>query len=105
MRFNENIPPRMSEACKKVEAETAACDFLLDLMLEGDMLPEERKGGLHIMKAVRNLHEATSNIVGEYADPTKEVPYETAKQVAEYLGLVHTGIMQFMETQNNQCTE
>lgn len=92
----------MSEARKK--AENAACDFLLDLMLESDM-PEERKVGLHIMKAARNLHEAISNIVGEYADPTKEVPYETAKQVAEYLGLVHTGIMQFMETQNNQCTE
>ena len=104
MRFNENIPPRMSEARKKAEAENAACDFLLDLMLESDM-PKERKVGLHIMKAVRNLHEAISNIVGEYADPTKEVPYETAKQVAEYLGLVHTGIMQFMETQNNQCTE
>lgn len=97
-------PPRMSEARKKAEAENAACDFLLDLMLESDM-PEERKVGLHIMKAARNLHEAISNIVGEYADPTKEVPYETAKQVAEYLGLVHTGIMQFMETQNNQCTE
>ncbi|WP_405761497.1 hypothetical protein [Anaerovibrio slackiae] len=94
----------MSEARKKAEAENAACDFLLDLMLESDM-PEERKVGLHIMKAARNLHEAISNIVGEYADPTKEVPYETAKQVAEYLGLVHTGIMQFMETQNNQCTE
>lgn len=93
-------PPRMSEARKKAEAENAACDFLLDLMLESDM-PEERKVGLHIMKAARNLHEAISNIVGEYADPTKEVPYETAKQVAEYLGLVHTGIMQFMETQNN----
>ena len=104
MRFNENIPPRMSEARKKIEAENAACDFLLDLMLESDM-PEERKVGLHIMKAARNLHEAISNIVGEYADPTKEVPYETAKQVAEYLGLVHTGIMQFMETQNNQCTD
>lgn len=104
MRFNENTPPRMSEARKKAEAENAACDFLLDLMLESDM-PEERKVGLHIMKAARNLHEAISNIVGEYADPTKEVPYETAKQVAEYLGLVHTGIMQFMETQNNQCTE
>lgn len=97
-------PPRMSEARKKAEAENAACDFLLDLMLESDM-PEERKVGLHIMKAARNLHEAISNIVGEYADPTKEVPYETAKQVAEYLGLVHTGVMQFMETQNNQCTE
>ncbi len=97
-------PPRMSEARKKAEAENAACDFLLDLMLESNM-PEERKVGLHIMKAARNLHEAISNIVGEYADPTKEVPYETAKQVAEYLGLVHTGIMQFMETQNNQCTE
>ena len=97
-------PPRMSEARKKAEAENAACDFLLDLMLESGM-PEERKAGLHIMKAARNLHEAISNIVGEYADPTKEVPYETAKQVAEYLGLVHTGIMQFMETQNNQCTE
>ena len=97
-------PPRMSEARKKAEAENAVCDFLLDLMLESDM-PEERKVGLHIMKAARNLHEAISNIVGEYADPTKEVPYETAKQVAEYLGLVHTGIMQFMETQNNQCTE
>ncbi len=94
----------MSEARKKAEAENAACDFLLDLMLESDM-PEERKVGLHIMKAARNLHKAISNIVGEYADPTKEVPYETAKQVAEYLGLVHTGIMQFMETQNNQCTE
>ncbi len=94
----------MSEARKKAEAKNAACDFLLDLMLESDM-PEERKVGLHIMKAARNLHEAISNIVGEYADPTKEVPYETAKQVAEYLGLVHTGIMQFMETQNNQCTE
>lgn len=94
----------MSEARKKAEAENAACDFLLDLMLESDM-PEERKVGLHIMKAARNLHEAISNIVGEYADPTKEVPYETAKQVAEYLGLVHTGIMQFMETQNTQCTE
>lgn len=94
----------MSEARKKAEAENAACDFLLDLMLESDM-PEERKVGLHIMKAARNLREAISNIVGEYADPTKEVPYETAKQVAEYLGLVHTGIMQFMETQNNQCTE
>lgn len=94
----------MSEARKKAEAENAACDFLLDLMLESDM-PEERKVGLHIMKAARNLHEAINNIVGEYADPTKEVPYETAKQVAEYLGLVHTGIMQFMETQNNQCTE
>ncbi len=94
----------MSEARKKAEAENAACDFLLDLMLESNM-PEERKVGLHIMKAARNLHEAISNIVGEYADPTKEVPYETAKQVAEYLGLVHTGIMQFMETQNNQCTE
>lgn len=94
----------MSEARKKAEAENAACDFLLDLMLESDM-PEEHKVGLHIMKAARNLHEAISNIVGEYADPTKEVPYETAKQVAEYLGLVHTGIMQFMETQNNQCTE
>ena len=104
MRFNENIPPRMSEARKKAEAENAACDFLLDLMLESDM-PEERKVGLHIMKAARNLHEAISNIVGEYADPTKEVPYETAKQVVEYLGLVHTGIKQFMETQNNQCTE
>lgn len=104
MRFNENIPPRMSEARKKAEAENAACDFMLDLMLEIDM-PEELKVGLHIMKAARNLHEAISNIVGEYADPTKEVPYETAKQVAEYLGLVHTGIMQFMETQNNQCTE
>ena len=104
MRFNENIPPRMSEARKKAEAENAVCDFLLDLMLESDM-PEERKVGLHIMKAARNLQEAISNIVGEYADPTKEVPYETAKQVAEYLGLVHTGIMQFMETQNNQCTE
>ena len=104
MRFNENIPPRMSEARKKAEAENAACDFLLDLMLESDM-PEERKVGLHIMKAARNLHEAISNIVGEYADPTKEVPYETAKQVVEYLGLVHTCIMQFMETQNNQCTE
>ena len=97
-------PPRMSEARKKAEAKNAACDFLLDLMLESDM-PEERKVGLHIMKAARNLHEAISKIVGEYADPTKEVPYETAKQVAEYLGLVHTGIMQFMETQNNQCTE
>ena len=94
----------MSEARKKAEAENAACDFLLDLMLESDM-PEERTVGLHLMKAARNLHEAISNIVGEYADPTKEVPYETAKQVAEYLGLVHTGIMQFMETQNNQCTE
>lgn len=94
----------MSEARKKAEAENAACDFLLDLMLESDM-PEERKVGLHIMKAARNLHEAISNIVGEFADPTKEVPYETAKQVAEYLGLVHTGIKQFMETQNNQCTE
>ena len=94
----------MSEARKKAEAKNAACDFLLDLILESDM-PEERKVGLHIMKAARNLHEAISNIVGEYADPTKEVPYETAKQVAEYLGLVHTGIMQFMETQNNQCTE
>ena len=102
MRFNENIPHRMSEARKK--AENATCDFLLDLMLESDM-PEERKVGLHIIKAARNLYEAISNIVGEYADPTKEVPYETAKQVAEYLGLVHTGIMQFMETQNNQCTE
>jgi len=104
MRFNENIPPRMSEAHKRAEAESAACDMLLELMLESDM-PEERKVGLHIMKAARNLHEAISNIVGEYADPTKEVPYETAKQVAEYLGLVHTGIMQFMEAQNNQCTE
>lgn len=94
----------MSEARKKAEAENAACDFLLDLMLESDM-PEERKVGLHIVKAARNLHEAISNIVGEYADPTKEVPYETAKQAAEYLGLVHAGIMQFMETQNNQCTE
>ena len=97
-------PPRMSEAHKRAEAESAACDMLLELMLESNM-PEERKVGLHIMKAARELHAAIADVVNEYADPTKEVPYETAKQVVEYLGLVHTGIKQFMETQNNQCTE
>lgn len=87
----------MNEERKKAEAEKAACDFLLDMMLECD-LPTERKAGLFVLKAAKQLHEEISTLVDEYADPAKEVPYETAKQVSEYLSLVRTGIVQFKET-------
>lgn len=104
MLFNENIPPRMNEIRKKVEAESAACDLLLDLMLGSDM-PAERKVGLQILKTARQLHDDINAVVNAYADPTKDVPYDKAKEALEYLGLVHIGIKQFMETQNTECTE
>lgn len=97
-------PPRMNEARKKAEAQSAACDLLLDLMLESNM-PAERKVGLQIMKEARLLHDAIASVVNAYADPEKEVPYDKAKEALEYLGLVHIGINQFMETQNTECTE
>lgn len=98
-------PPRMNDARKRAEAKSAACDILLDLMLEDPNFPAERKNGLLVMKAARQIHDAVGALVEAYADPEKEVPCDKAKEVAEYLGLVHTGIKQFIETQNTECTE
>lgn len=97
MLFDDRIPPRLSEEMKKADAQNAAIDFLLDMMLECDV-PAEQKAGLRILQTAKQLHKEISALVNEYADPTKKVPYETAKQVNEYLSLVRTGIMQFKET-------
>lgn len=105
MLFNENIPPRMNEARKRAEAKSVVADFLLDLMLEDPNFPAERKTSLRILKAAKQIHTAIDDIIKAFADPEKEVPQKTAEQALEYLLLVHTGIKQYMQTQNTECTE
>ncbi len=95
----------MNEARKRAEVKSAAADFLLDLMLEDPNFPAERKASLQVLKAAKNLHTVIDTLVEAVADPEKEAPSNKALEVAEYLGLVHTGIKQFIETQNTECTE
>lgn len=93
---NEAIPPRL----KNASASKEAMDFLLDLMCDNEHTSPERKAPLLIMRAHSHITAAVTEIVKKYANPETDdvAAFEVRMKVVEYLGLVETGLRQFMDT-------
>ena len=83
----------------KAEAEREFMDFIAQMMLESDSVPERDKLAIRVVRMAREVGDAMhDHIVLKYAKPGAEADEETLKQVLEYLALVKTGIMQFTES-------
>ena len=99
MFFNEEQMKRREKEVMRVEAESELVDFLAQMMLESDIIPERDKLSVRVVQAAKQIGDVIRNhIVMKFAKPGEEADEETLKQVAEYLALAKTGLMQFSES-------
>ena len=95
MFFNEKDRKKSEEEAMKAKLESDFLDFIMQQMLESDALPEKDKLRLRVGQAVKEVGLIIKDqILERYA----EADEETLKQVVEYLSLLKTGIMQFVES-------
>ena len=99
MFFNEEQMKKKEKEAMKAEAESEFMDFIAQMMLESDAIPERDKLSIRVVQTAKEVGNVIhDHIVMKYAKPGSEADEETLKQVAEYLALVKTGLMQFSES-------
>ena len=99
MFFNEEQMKKKEKEAMKAEAESEFMDFIAQMMLESDAIPERDKLSIRVVQTAKEVGNVIhKHIVKKYAKPGNEADEETLKQVAEYLALVKTGLMQFTES-------
>ncbi|MBR4296100.1 MAG: hypothetical protein IKT56_04590 [Clostridia bacterium] len=99
MFFTEEQMKKKEKEAMKAEAEREFLDFIGNMLLESDSIPERDKLAIKVVRAAQEVGNAIhDHIVIKYAKPGAEADEETLKQVVEYLALVKTGIMQFTKS-------
>lgn len=99
MFFSEKQMKKSEEEVMKARLESDFMDFIIRQMLESDVLPEKDKLSLRVGQATKEVNLIIhDHILMRYAKPGEEADEETLKQVVEYLSLLKTGIMQFVES-------
>lgn len=99
MFFNEKQMKEKEKKAMKAEAEREFMNFISQMILESDSVPERDKLAIRVIRTAQDVGDAIhDHIVIKYAKPGEEADEETLRQAVEYLALVKTGIMQFSES-------
>lgn len=78
---------------------SAAIDGIMDMMLNDENFPADRKADIAIMKASKDIPRTIQSIVKSAVIDDK-LTLDKKKELAEYFTCVHAGLMTYAQTNN-----
>lgn len=91
---NEKLEEKMVES----KARDMFANLLIESILTSESAPEYVKLSVHIISKIKDVNNASTEIMKKYCNPGNEANAETLKKIKEYLEIVEVGIKQFVET-------